>query len=373
LRLLTFALKNLGRRKIRTGLTIVGIAIAIAAAFVLLSVNEGAGEVLTGAKELGPDIEAKLKGTQVAYATDENYAEVLEQIEGVRKATTVIMWEYWHPEKPGFIILIGMIPSDSQEIYAEIDVEEGRRLNDSDNFKIELGYQAARLNGLSVGDSLEFGIENFEVVGVLEKTGSIVDIIGVMPLWSLQSSLPGAENNATGIWIWVEEGASAEEVMEAIEDNYPELSAMEGIAVLEYTEEFMKFGDAIRLIIMGVALLIGTLAAMNTVTMSTFERTREFGTIRSLGASKGYVFKLVLIESVMLCTIGGLFGCALGYAGSVAVERVILGVVGMDVVAATLKVLLISIAIAIVVGLIAGFYPARRVSKQQIVEALRYE
>ncbi|MFQ6129215.1 MAG: ABC transporter permease [Candidatus Hadarchaeaceae archaeon] len=373
MRLLTFALKNLGRRKIRTGLTVFGIAIAIAAAFVLLSVNEGAGKVLAGAKKLGPDIEAKVKGTQVAYATDENYAAVLEEIRGVRKATPVIMWEYWHPEKPGFILLIAMIPSDAQEIYADIEVAKGRQLDDSDDFAVELGYQAARLNGLSVGDGLEFGGENFEVVGILEKTGSIVDILGVMPLWSIQSSLPGAENKASGIWIWVEEGVSAEEVMGAIEDNYPELRAMEGIAVLEYSEEFVKFSDAIRLIVMGVALLIGTLAAMNTVTMSTFERMREFGTIRSLGASGGYVFKLVLIESVLLCVIGGLLGCVLGYAGSVAVEHIILGMVGMDVVAATLKVLLISIAIAIGVGLIAGLYPARRVSKQQIVEALRYE
>ncbi len=372
MRLVSFAFKNLGRRKIRTGLTVVGIAIAIAFTFVLLSVNEGTGQMLAGAKGLGPDVEAKVKGYQVACTTDVSYAENLGEIEGVRKATPVIMWEYWNPERAGFMILMGMIPSDAQEIYGDIEVVKGRPLEDSDGFAVEIGYQVARLNGLLVGDNLPFGGEDFEVVGILEKTGSILDIIGVMPLRSLQSSL-GAENKASGIWVWVEEGASAEAVIGAIESKYPELSATEGITVLEYSKEFMKFGDAIRLIVLTVALLIGTLAAMNTVTMSTFERTREFGTMRSLGASGGYVFRLVLVESVFLCVIGGLLGCLLGYLASVVMEQVILNMIGMDVIAVTLKVLVISAIVAIAVGLIAGLYPARRISKQDIVKSLRYE
>ena len=120
-------------------------------------------------------------------------------------------------------------------------------------------------------------------------------------------------------------------------------------------------------------VLIGALAAMNTVTMSTIERTREFGAIRSLGASSGYVFKLVLIESMLLCIIGGLLGCLLGYAGSIVVDRFILNFVGIDIVATTLRTPLTVIGIAAAVGLIAGIYPAWRISRQQIVEALRYE
>lgn len=373
MRLISFALKNLGRRKIRTGLTVIGIAIAIAFTFVLLSVNEGTQQMMAGAKGLGPDIEVKAKGTQVAYVTDENYATVLGEVDGVRKATPVIMWEYWTPEKAGFMILMGMIPSDAQEIYTDTEVVKGRTLEDNDEFAIEIGYQVSRLNRLSVGGNLPFSGENFEVVGVLEKTGSILDVIGVMPLVSVQSSLPGAENKASGIWIWVEGGATTEAVMEKIENNYSELNATEGLTVMEYSEEFMKFGDAIRLIVVTIAVLIGALAAMNTIIMSTFERTREFGTMRSLGASGGYVFKLVLIESTLLCVIGGLIGCLLGYAGSIAAEHLVVSMIGLDVVAVASVVPVVSIVIAAVVGLVAGLYPARRVSKQEIVEALRYE
>ncbi len=374
LRLLSFAVKNLGRRKIRTGLTVLGIMIALAFSFILLSVNAGSGEVFAGAERLGPDIEVKARGTEVAYGTDETYAAVFEkEIQDVQKATPVLMWEYWSPDKPGFMILLAMIPSDAREVYADIKVVEGRPLSDDDGFAIEIGYQAAVQYELSVGDGLELGGKNFEVVGILEKTGSIVDVIGVMPLRSLQSVLPGAEGKVSGIWIWVKEDADANTLMSTIENNYPELSATHGLAILEYSEKFTKFGDAIRLLIIAVAILIGTLAAMNTVTITTFERTREFGTLRAIGASGGYVFKLVLIESVLLCIIGGLVGSLLGFFGSLLAENVILTEIGMDIVAVPWSVPATVMIVALIVGLVAGVYPALRVSKQEIVEALRYE
>lgn len=355
-------------------MTILGIAIAIAMTFVLFSVSQGAQELIASAKELGPDIEVKSSSGIGADSSflDENYAVELAGVEGVRKATPIIMLESMTFGGQGFMILVGMIPSDAQEIYGTLEVAEGRSLEDNDNRVIELGYQTARANNLGLGDNITLGVTNFEVICILEETGSIVDIIGVTPVWALQSTL-GMENKASAIWIWVNDNADVGAVIQEIENSYLELKATEGITILKESEEFMKFGDAIRLTIAGIALLIGTLTAMNTVTMSTFERTREFGTMRSLGASGGYVFKLVLIESTILCTIGGVIGCLIGSAGSIAIERIILDVIGVDVVAVSPTLFMISIGIAFAVGLIAGIYPARRISKQQIVEALRYE
>jgi len=161
--------------------------------------------------------------------------------------------------------------------------------------------------------------------------------------------------------------------MSIIENNYPELSATKGLAVLEYSEKFTKFGEAVRLLIIAVAILIGTLAATNTVTITTFERTREFGTLRAIGASGGYVFKLVLVESILLCVIGGLIGSIVGFVGSLLAENIVLTEIGIDIVAVPWTVPVTVIIIALIVGLVAGAYPAVRVSKQEIVEALRYE
>ena len=381
MRLFTFALKNLGRRKIRTGLTLLGIAIAIAFVFVLFSVSGGTEALVGNAKRLGPDIDVRIAeggGFQTGMGgyLDDNYATVLARIDGVRTAAPIILSEATGDEGQGlgFTFLLGMIPHDAKEIYGDLKISEGRSLtdNDSDNFVIELGYRISETNSLNVGDNFSFREENFEVAGILAETGGVVDLFGLIPLSTFQSIL-GTENKASNIWLWVEDNENIQAMVSEIENRYPELKATEGITILKQTEDFMKFGDAIRLVVAGIALLIGALAAMNTVTMSTVERTREFGAMRSLGASNGYVFKLVLIESTLLCTIGGLLGCLLGYAGSMIIGRFVSNFIGINIIAITLRIPLIAIGIAVTVGVIAGIYPAWRISRQQIVESLRYE
>ncbi|KXA91099.1 hypothetical protein AKJ57_02435 [candidate division MSBL1 archaeon SCGC-AAA259A05] len=372
MRLVSFVIKNLGRRKVRTGLTVFGIAIAIAFSFVLLSVNSGSEEMMAGVEDLGPDIEAKEEGVQYFPTMSESRALALEEVEGVRKAVPTILWEYWSPEKRGFAIIIGISPSEASGVYGDTQVVKGRKLEGDDKFAIELGYRTAAINNVEIGDSLGLEGKQFEVIGILNETSSILDVMGVVPLSSLQSAM-NAENKSSGIWLWVEKGGSVEEVRNAIEKEYPEMNTTEGLTVMEYTEEFTKFADAIRMIVIVVAVLIGALAAMNTVTMSTFERTREFGTLRALGASSGYIFKSVLVESVVLCVIGGTVGVLLGLGGALAAESIIVGEIGLDIVALPWSVPATAFGIALVVGLVAGIYPAWRVSRQEIVESLRYE
>jgi len=377
LRLLTFAMKNLGRRKIRTGLTLLGIAIAIAFAFVLFSVSEGTEALVGNAKRLGPDIDVRrAEGGEFQAGLggylDDSYATALAGIDGVRTAAPIILSEATGAGGQGFTFLLGMAPHDAKEIYGDLKISEGRSLTDNDNFAIELGYRISKTDSLNVGDNFSFRGANFEVAGILAETGGVVDLFGLIPLSTFQSIL-GAENKALNIWLWVEDNENVKVVVSEIENRYPELKATEGITILKQTEDFMKFGDAIRAVVAGIALLIGALAAMNTVTMSTVERTREFGALRSLGASNGYVFKLVLIESTLLCTIGGLLGCLLGYVGSMVMGRFISNFIGIDIVAVTLRIPFTAFGIAVTVGVIAGIYPAWRISRQQIVESLRYE
>jgi putative ABC transport system permease protein len=377
LRLLTFSLKNLGRRKIRTGLTLLGIAIAIAFAFVLFSVSEGTEALVGNAKRLGPDIDVRgAEGGEfqagLGSYLDDNYATALAGINGVRTAAPIILSGATGDGGQGFTFLLGMAPHDAEEIYGDLKISEGRSLTDNDNFAIELGYRISKMNSVNAGDNFSFRGANFEVAGTLAETGGVVDLFGLIPLSTFQSIL-GTGNKASNIWLWVDDNENIKVVVSEIENRYPELKATEGITILKQTEDFMKFGDAIRVVVAGIALLIGALAAMNTVTMSTIERTREFGAMRSLGASNGYVFKLVLIESTLLCTIGGLLGCLLGYVGSMVIGRFISNFIGIDIVAVTLRTPLIAIGIAVTVGVIAGIYPAWRISRQQIVESLRYE
>src|SRR5690606_10721082 len=96
----------------------------------------------------------------------------------------------------------------------------------------------------------------------------------------------------------------AESVAAAIEDAYPELGVQTQAGALEVVRDSLRISDFIRLGISAIALLVGAIAVANTMMMSVFERTREFGVIRAVGAKPGFLFGLVVIESILLSLVG---------------------------------------------------------------------
>jgi putative ABC transport system permease protein len=109
--------------------------------------------------------------------------------------------------------------------------------------------------------------------------------------------------------------------------------------------------------------------------MAVSERVREIGTMRAIGASRFYIFKLIVAESVIISLVGGLFGCLGGYGLSKVINWTLNAFVGIAFIEPLVSIRLVAagLAVAFLVGCLAGLYPAWRASKQNIVEALRYE
>ncbi len=121
-------------------------------------------------------------------------------------------------------------------------------------------------------------------------------------------------------------------------------------------------------LIAGISLLVGGIGVMNIMLVSITERTREIGTRKALGAANGSIRLQFIIESMMLCLIGGCFGILLGLGlGSVAAS--VLGYSATAPVAAIIMAVLFSM----VVGVFFGYYPANKAAKLDPIEALRYE
>lgn len=121
-------------------------------------------------------------------------------------------------------------------------------------------------------------------------------------------------------------------------------------------------------LIAGISLLVGGIGVMNIMLVSITERTREIGTRKALGAANGSIRLQFIIESIMLCLIGGCFGILLGLGlGSVAAS--VLGYSATAPVAAIIMAVLFSM----VVGVFFGYYPANKAAKLDPIEALRYE
>lgn len=120
--------------------------------------------------------------------------------------------------------------------------------------------------------------------------------------------------------------------------------------------------------IAGISLLVGGIGVMNIMLVSITERTREIGTRKALGAKNSSIRMQFIIESVILCLIGGLLGIATGFVLGAAAASV-LGYAA----AAPMAAILGSVVFSMVIGVFFGFYPANKAARMNPIEALRYE
>jgi len=131
----------------------------------------------------------------------------------------------------------------------------------------------------------------------------------------------------------------------------------------------MKVVLAMLYVLLGFSVIVSLFGMVNTMVLSVFERTREIGMLRALGMTRRQVRRMIRHESVITASIGGVLGIALGIAlGALLVARV-------DFIDFTLPVgqLVVFAIAAIVVGLLAAIFPARRAARLNVLEALQYE
>ena len=121
-------------------------------------------------------------------------------------------------------------------------------------------------------------------------------------------------------------------------------------------------------VIAAISLLVGGIGVMNIMLVSVTERTREIGTRKAIGATNGNIRMQFVVESVIICSIGGvigiLFGGVLGYVGST--------LIGAPAVP-KLSYILLAVGFSMAIGIFFGYYPANKAAKMDPVEALRYE
>ncbi|MEG2192954.1 MAG: FtsX-like permease family protein, partial [Oscillospiraceae bacterium] len=133
------------------------------------------------------------------------------------------------------------------------------------------------------------------------------------------------------------------------------------------TKTFKTISMAIS-VIAGISLLVGGIGVMNIMLVSITERTREIGTRKALGATNGSIRFQFIVESVIICLVGGTIGIILGVG---------LGTIGSKLVGYAARPSFTSIFIAVgfsmAIGIFFGYYPANKAAKLDPIEALRYE
>lgn len=368
-------IKNLLRRKVRTLLTVLGIAVGVAAIIALGAMANGL-EAGYGSMMRGSDADLILSQPNtmdISYSTiDETVGAQLSAAPEVAEVSGMVQG-FTEVEGEPFFFVFGY-PKDSF-ILGRFNLTQGVGLNSpeaerSHGAPVMLGAAAAEVMHKSVGDSLRVGGSIYRVMGIYETGDAFEDSGAVMELKDAQIAL-GRPRKVSIYYIRLKDPSQAERFQQRAARAWKELS-VSGADQFAKDQSFSSMLKAFVWAIGGLAILIGGVGMMNAQLMAVMERTREIGVLRAVGWSSLRVLWMILMEAISVSLLGGGLGLAGGYAIVSALSRLTI-MMGVSVSYISFDLVLQAFFVVLALGLIGGVYPAWRASRLQPVEALRYE
>jgi len=367
-------LKNLFRRKGRTILTLVGIAIGVAAIVALGAMAEGMRAGYTAmAQGSQADLVLTQKGAMdiTMGGVEETVADQLRAWPEVADVDGMLMGNV-QAEKSPYFFIFGYDPGGFA--IAHFRTVEGQGLAEARGVRgkpLILGRGAAQSMGKEVGDTLRVTGGTFRIVGIYETGDAFEEGGAVIPLKEAQVLLL-QPRRVSMLYIRLRDPAGADRLRARVERHFPDL-------ILSTTAEFADRQQMIKVMegfawgIAVLAVIIGGVGMTNTLFMSVFERTREIGLLRALGWRRGRVLRLILSESLALCLLGGLVGIGLGVVAAFLLRGSLAFFMGAQGVQFSPQLFARALVTVAVMGLVGGTYPAWRATRMRPVEALRYE
>ena len=397
---LILALRAISRNKMRSFLTILGIVIGVAAVITLVTVGGGAtAKVTEDIAKLGSNLLMVTPGQMRGGGGGHGEAKAFEMDDAKAIAREVSSLVAVAPTSSSSAMAVYGSKSWSTSVtgidngYFKVKdwaVENGREFSDGE---VRSGTAVCILGTTvkkelfgeqePVGQRIRVKGISFQVVGILSAkgqstTGRDQDDLVIMPLRTFQRRISGNEDIGL-IQVSVEEGASTEKVQQDIEGLLRERRRISNLKGNDFQIRDMKELASTMLAttellttllgaVAAVSLLVGGIGIMNIMLVSVTERTREIGTRLAIGALEREVLLQFLVEAMVLSAFGGLFGIILSLAASAVLVRV------LDVpFVVNGWIIFIAFIFSAAVGLIFGYFPARKAASLDPIEALRHE
>ncbi len=402
--MLNEAWRAMNANRLRTLLTMLGMVIGVGAVIIMSAVGAGtqikvqeaidsmgsnlfivlAGSTTSGGVRIGSG------GVQTLTIAD---ATAMEELEGISATAPISTGsaQLIYQSSNWFTQVTGTNPAFFQ--VRDWEIEQGYPFMDSD----VRGSTRVVVLGQTIVQNL-FGDENpigktiriknspYLVVGVLSKKGQSLDgrdqdDTAIIPITTAQTKLFGNQFKGSVRFIMVE--ATTKEVMDQVEKEMVQLlrqrhklreSAEDDFTIRNLTalantaQETTQAMSLMLAAIASISLVVGGIGIMNIMLVSVTERTREIGIRIAIGAKQNAILLQFLLEALMISIIGCFIGVCFGMGGAFVLEKFL--PIGVTV---TQSSVMISFLVAGGVGVFFGFYPAKKASNLEPIDALRYQ
>lgn len=398
------ALRALRQNRLRTGLTMLGMIIGVAAVVLMLSIGQGARTKINQTiASMGSNLLLVVPGATssggFSFGSGSvrtltiNDANAIAELTSVRSTAPVTSGtvQLNYAAKNWSTLITGTTPEyfdvgnwtmESGTAFTESEVRSAARV-------VVLGSITAKSlfgDEEPVGKTVRITNRPFLVVGVLmakgqSLTGRDQDDNVFVPISTSERQITGNQFPGSIRYMLVQ-GASAEE-MDLAEIEITQLlrqrhripngkdndfTVRNLTAIADVATDAAKIMSIVLGAIASVSLLVGGIGIMNIMLVSVTERTREIGIRMAIGANQRAILTQFLLEAMMICIMGGLIGLLIGVGGAWLVSQV-----ADMLIVITLGMIGLAFLFSSVVGIFFGFYPAQKAASLKPVDALRYE
>lgn len=365
-------LHNIGVKPLRLALASLAVAIGVMTVVTFSIVNHSLRNTALSIMQTGrADFTVAQKGVSDLLNSNVDAATVakIASNPNVSAATGVLVGTTKLNADNPLFLEIGIRPD--QLATFGVTIVSGQPFAADANDQIMLGYRAAANLKLGVGSTIKIDSNHYRVVGLYSTGQAFGDAGAMLPLVPFQA-YQRQPNELTLVFVQVRPGTDVAQLRSSLEHDYPQL------VTIVTTSDFGRADRSLSLINAAdrgstiLAVLVGAIVVMTTMTITFIERTREFGILAAVGWTGRRILAMVISEALAIGLIGAMGGVALSFAATQLVGQLpsLVGILHPEYTSAAFWRALYTAAL---MSLIGGAYPAFRAARLAPLEALRHE